>query len=59
MAEGNTHTLLECVMVEILDGRVGNRSVEQVRYVINTLLHLVIVKSHFTHSSVFALAFSS
>ena len=30
-------------MVEILDGRVGKRSVEQVRYVINNLLHLVIV----------------
>ena len=30
--------------VEILDGRVGKRSVEQVRYVINNLLHLVIVK---------------
>ena len=31
-------------MVEILDGRLGKRSVERVRYVINTLLHLVIVK---------------
>ena len=31
-------------MVEILDGRVGQRSVERVRYVINNLLHLVIVK---------------
>ena len=31
-------------MVEILDGRVGKRSVERVRYVINNLLHLVIVK---------------
>ena len=31
-------------MVEILDGRLGKRSVEQVRYVINNLLHLVIVK---------------
>ena len=31
-------------MAEILDGRVGKRSVEQVRYVINNLLHLVIVK---------------
>ena len=30
-------------MVEILDGRLGKRSVEQVRYVIN-LLHLVFVK---------------
>ena len=31
-------------MVEILDERLGKRSVEQVRYVINNLLHLVIVK---------------
>ena len=31
-------------MVEILDGRVGKRSVKRVRYVINNLLHLVIVK---------------
>ena len=31
-------------MVEILDGRLGHRSVERVRYVINNLLHLVIVK---------------
>ena len=31
-------------MVEILDGRVGKHSVERVRYVINNLLHLVIVK---------------
>ena len=31
-------------MVEILDGRVGKHSVELVRYVINNLLHLVIVK---------------
>ena len=31
-------------MVEILDGRVGKCSVERVRYVINNLLHLVIVK---------------
>ena len=31
-------------MVEILDGRPGKRSVERVRYVINNLLHLVIVK---------------
>ena len=29
---------------EILDGRLGKRSVERVRYVINNLLHLVIVK---------------
>ena len=31
-------------MVEKLNGRLGNRSVERVRYVINNLLHLVIVK---------------
>ena len=31
-------------MVETLDGRLGKRSVERVRYVINNLLHLVIVK---------------
>ena len=31
-------------MVETLDGRLGKRSVEQVRYVINNLLYLVIVK---------------
>ena len=31
-------------MVEMLDGRLGKRSVERVRYVINNLLHLVIVK---------------
>ena len=31
-------------MVEILDGRLGQRSVGRVRYVINNLLHLVIVK---------------
>ena len=31
-------------MVEILDGRLGKRSVERIRYVINNLLHLVIVK---------------
>ena len=35
-------TIIE--MVEILDGRLGKRSVELVRYVINNLLHLVIVK---------------
>ena len=38
-------TVIEMVeMVEILDGRLGKRSVERVRYVINNLLHLVIVK---------------
>ena len=31
-------------MVEILDVRLGKRSVERVMYVINNLLHLVIVK---------------
>ena len=31
-------------MVEILDGRLSKRSVERVRYVINNLLRLVIVK---------------
>ena len=31
-------------MVEILDGRLSKCSVERVRYVINNLLHLVIVK---------------
>ena len=31
-------------MVEILDERLGKRSVERVRYVINNLLHMVIVK---------------
>ena len=34
-------TVIEMVeMVEILDGRLGKRSVERVRYVINNLLHL-------------------
>ena len=38
-------TIFEMVeMVEILDGRLGKRSVERARYVINNLLHLVIVK---------------
>ena len=38
-------TVIEMVeMVEILDGRLGQRSVERVRYIINNLLHLVIVK---------------
>ena len=38
-------TVIEMVeMVEILDGRLGKRSVERVRYVINNLLHLAIVK---------------
>ena len=31
-------------MFEILDGRLGQSSVERVRYIINNLLHLVIVK---------------
>ena len=38
-------TVIEMVeMVEILHGRLGKRSVERVPYVINNLLHLVIVK---------------
>ena len=38
-------TVIEMVeLVEKLDGRLGKRSVERVRYVINDLLHLVIVK---------------
>ena len=38
-------TVIEMVeMVKILDGRLGKRSVERLRYVINNLLHLVIVK---------------
>ena len=38
-------TVIEMVeMVEILDGRLGKHSVERVWYVINNLLHLVIVK---------------
>ena len=36
-------TVIEMVeMVEILNGRLGKRSVERVRYVINTSLHLVV-----------------
>ena len=36
-------TVIEMVeMVELLDGRLGKRLVERVRYVINNLLHLVI-----------------
>ena len=31
-------------MVEILDEKVGKHSVERVRYVLNNILHLVIVK---------------
>ena len=31
-------------MAEILDGKLGKRSIERVRYVIHNLLHLVIVK---------------
>ena len=37
-------TIIE--MVEILDRRLGKRSVERVRYVINNLLHLVIETFH-------------
>ena len=45
-------TVIEMVeMVEILDGRLGKRSVERVRYVINNLLHLVIVKLIWSHFS--------
>ena len=40
-----TTTVIEVVeMVEILDGRLGQHLIERVRYVINNLLHLVIVK---------------
>ena len=40
-----TTTVIEMIeMVQILDGRLGKRSVERVRYVINNLLHFVIVK---------------
>ena len=39
-----TTVIVMVEMVEILDGRLGKRSVERVRYVINNLLHLVIVK---------------
>ena len=40
-----TTTVVEMVkMVELLDARLDKRSVERVRYVINNLLHLVIVK---------------
>ena len=39
-------------MVEILDGRLGKRSVERVRYVIHNFLHLVIVK-YFTRTLYF------
>ena len=54
-------TVIEMVeMVEILDGRLGQRSVERVRYVINNLLHLVIVKYETFHSYfVFPLACGS
>ena len=38
-------TVIEIVeMVEILNGRLGKHSVERVRYVINNLLYLAIVK---------------
>ena len=40
-------------MVEIRDGRVGKRSVERVRYVINSLLHLVIVKYGYSEIVIF------
>ena len=54
-------TVIEMVeMVEILDGRLGKRSVERIRYVINNLLHLVIVNMESFYSYfVFPLAFGS
>ena len=39
-------------MVEILDGRLGQRSVERVRYAINNLLHCEIWR-HFTRTLYF------
>ena len=39
-----TTTIEMIEMVEILNGRIGKHSVERVRYVINNLLHFVIVK---------------
>ena len=39
-------------MVEILDERLGKRSVERVRYVINNLIHLV-MWSYFTRNLYF------
>ena len=45
-------TVIEMVEeVKILDGRLGKRSVERVRYVINNLLHLI--WSHFTRTLYF------
>ena len=54
-------TIIEMVkMVETLDGRVGKRSVERIRYVINNLLHLVIEKyGVISLYSVFPLSFGS
>ena len=49
------HTIIE--VVEILDGRVSKYSVEQVRNVINNLLHLNMESFH--SQSVFPLAFGS
>ena len=49
-------TVIEMVeMVEILDGRLGKRSVERIRYVINNLLHLVHCEiwRHFTRTLYF------
>ena len=42
-------------MVEILDGRLGKRSVERVRYVINNLLHFghCEIWRHFTRTLYF------
>ena len=45
-------------MIDILDGKLGKRSVERVRYVINNLLHLVNVK-HGVISLVLTLYFHS
>ena len=54
-------TVIEMVeMVEILNGRLGKRSFERVRYVIKNLLHLVIVNMETFHSYfVFPLACGS
>ena len=38
------HDIVLTTVIEILDGRVGEHSVELVRYVINNLLYIVIVK---------------
>ena len=49
-----TTTVIEMVeMVEILDGRLGKRSDERVRYVINNLLHFCEIWRHFTRTLYF------